>query len=199
MSSSNRQGFLRDDTTGALIVGDASSSPDRYLMPTGALAETMSRRAATLSDVASSLASGTLQLVGLPLAAGTIVTSASFVAGATPAAVPTNQWACLVQPSDLSVLAKSADLLTAAWAANAVQTFTFTPYTITTSGLYYLGLMVAAGTPPTLRALNNGSGTANIAPRVSARSTTGLTTPASLGATAAALSTSAVQPYAYVS
>jgi hypothetical protein len=61
----------------------------------------------------------------------------------------------------------------------------------------YLGLIVVAGTMPSLEGASTGSGIAGIAPFTAAVSTTGLTTPESLGAKAAALTASGSVPFAY--
>ncbi len=171
----------------------ADPSP-RLVAPTGAVAETFPRSTATLGTIAA-LTSGTLRLIAAPLAAGTTITSLRFTAiGA--ATTPTNQWAGLFDPAR-AALALSADDLTAAWAANTTKTFTLTaPVTVTTSGLYYFGLLVAAAAVPTLAGVTSTSVVTARAPVTCGNSDTGLTAPPALPFTAAAITASGLMPYA---
>lgn len=111
-------------------------------------------------EAAADLAALTTQVmssVGVPLESGNVVTSLSFVSGATPAGTPTNWWFALYSPDGV-LLAQSADQLTAAWAANTVKTLALArPIIAPTPGLYYAGIMVKATTPPSLvgRTLQN--------------------------------------------
>jgi hypothetical protein len=76
---------------------------------------------------------------------------------------------------------------TTAWAANARKTLALTStFTTTYSGLYYLGIMVAATTVPTIKGntAKTGGQLGAGAPSLGGTSTTGLTT--ALPATAAA-------------
>ena len=172
------------------------SNLDDLWLPTGAKAETVPRWTAANSNIAV-LTSGTLFCTAVPLRAGTVITSARVSSGTQAAVTPTAQWCALVKVSDRSVLGKTTDLTSTAWAANANQTFTWAaPITVPETALYYLGLVVVAGTTPSLRGFASGSVVVNLAPVLAGQSTTGLTDPASLGATAAALTTSANLFYA---
>jgi hypothetical protein len=111
-------------------------------------AETIPRDAAT-TDL-SALTTQVMTSVGLPLETGNVVTSLTFVSGATAAGTPTNYWFALYSPDGV-LLGQTADQLTAAWAANTVKTLALTtPVRIPTEGLYYAAVMVKATTPPSL-------------------------------------------------
>ncbi|CUW29710.1 MULTISPECIES: right-handed parallel beta-helix repeat-containing protein [Streptomyces] len=106
---------------------------------------------------ASTPTSGTLYLVPIWLPKGLVVGNISFASGGTAAVSPTNWWFTL-HDSSRKLLARTADQLTAAWAANTVKTLaiaqttagTATSYTTTYAGLHYLGIMVKASTQPTI-------------------------------------------------
>ena len=150
----------------------------------------------------NNLVSGTLTVTGgFVIPKGVTVNGISFVSN-SGATTPTNQWFCLIAQSDRSVLAKTVDATTAAWGANVVKNLALSaPYTASADIAVYAGIVVVAATPVSLR----GSVTSNnvftaLAPPLAATSTTGLTNPASLGATAAALvtSTHTAIPYAFL-
>lgn len=176
------------------------SLQQRSAMPTGAISESGVGRYNAMSSQAA-LTSGTLRLGGLlVLPKGTAVNTVTITGGSTAAVTPTNQWFCLVRQSDLSVLAKTADDLTTAWGTSVNKTLTLAaPYTPTADELVYLGVLVVAGTVPTLVGWSVNQTVMAIAPIACGNSTTGLTTPASLGATAAAITASPLSHYGYVS
>lgn len=98
----------------------------------------------------AALTSGVGLSVALPLQAGDVVTSLTFVSGATAAGTPTNQIAALYSSAGV-LLAQSADALTAAWAANSPKTFTLaTPQLAAAGDTFYAFVSVAATTVPTL-------------------------------------------------
>lgn len=169
--------------------------------PTNAISESIFGRAFNTNQ--SFLSSGRLGLVALKtLPGGVTVNTITFVSATTAAGTPTNQWFCLVDQS-LNVLAKTNDDTTTAWAGNSAKTLTISGgYTPADDIAVYAGIVVAATTVPTLavQQLASGSNIATLAPKLSGNSTTGLTNPASLGATAAAISGNEnIIPYAYVS
>lgn len=100
---------------------------------------------------------GTLYLVPIWLPKGFVVSNLTFVSGGTAATTPTNWWFTLHNSSRVA-LARTADQLTAAWAANTVMTKAIaqttagsaTSYTTTYAGLHYLGVMIKATTNPSL-------------------------------------------------
>lgn len=98
---------------------------------------------------------GVMLSVALPLQAGDIVTSLTFLSGATAAATPTNWWFALYDTAaTAALLRQTADQTSTAWAANTAKTVALaTSYTVPTSGVYRAAVMVAAGTPPTIAGL----------------------------------------------
>lgn len=167
-----------------------------YLRPTSTVVESCPRTQAG-GDLAV-LTSGFLFMWAVEFQEGDIVTDVTFRSGGTPAGTPLNQWASLWD-SARAQLRLTADLTTTAWAANNPQTFTYTsPYRITASGLYYVGLTVVATTPPTLRGVAGQSGVTGIAPILAGASNAGLTNPASAPNPADALVAQSNTPYFYV-
>lgn len=171
-------------------------------IPTGALAETFGRVGVQFADIGA-LTSGTLRLIAIEIPGGRTISSITFYSGNTALVTGSNQWFCLLD-SARNVLGKTADDTSTAWAAKTPKTLTLTtPYVTpgTDRAFYYLGLVVVAAIVPTMSGQLDYTGNlAAIAPAISGNSTTGLTNPASLGATAAAISGSGgAKPWGYVS
>ena len=142
----------------------------------GAVAETLPRNIAGVNVAA--LTSGTLFLQMIYLRAGRRVANISFCSGTTAAGTPTNQFFALYD-SSRNLLAQTANNTTTAWAANTVRTLAVTAsYTVPTTGLYYIGIMVSATTPPSLAGVTAAANAALRAavPIVAGNSTAGLTT-----------------------
>lgn len=98
----------------------------------------------------TALATGVMTTVALPLQAGDTVTNITVKSGATAAGTPTAYWFALYSPAG-ALLAQTADQTSTAWAANTVKTLALaTAQNVTAAGVYYVGLMVTATTPPTL-------------------------------------------------
>jgi hypothetical protein len=151
----------------------------------GALYETVDRDLVDEVNTAL-LSSGRLSLQAIWLPAGITISSISFWSATTAAGTPTNQLFGLYD-SSLNLLRSSVNDTTTAWAANARKTLALTStFTTTYSGLYYLGIMVAATTVPTIKGntAKTGGQLGAGAPSLGGTSTTGLTT--ALPATAAA-------------
>jgi hypothetical protein len=178
--------------------GNIAEMQRRGGVPAGAFAETISRWASF--PAGATVISGTLRLGGiLAIPGGTALTSISFVSGGTAAVTPTNQWFCLVRQSDLAVLAKTVDDTTNPWNANAVKTLALTsPLISPIDVVVYVGVVVVATTPPNFKTLTLDATVAAIPPVLAANSTAGLTTPASLGATAGPAGAVNSYHYAYV-
>lgn len=98
------------------------------------------------------LASGVLTSVRVKLFAGDVITNISVRSGATAAGTPTNYWFALYSNTGTpALLAQTADQTSTAWAANTTKTLALSSaQTIGTTGYYWVGVMVAATTPPTL-------------------------------------------------
>jgi hypothetical protein len=152
---------------------------------TGALYETFDRDLCDEVNTAV-LSSGRLSLQAIWLPAGTVISSISFWSATTAGATLTNQLFGLYD-INLNLLRSSANDTSTAWAANSRKTLSLTSaFTTTYSGLYYLGIMVAATTVPTLKGntAKTGGQLGAGAPSMGGTSNTGLTT--SLPATATA-------------
>lgn len=191
--------FLRGDQTWAAVSGGGTTQAERQRagwLVTGAIQETGPRAQA---NTAVNMPSGTLRLMGgCVLQAGVAISSITLESVGT-AATPTHIWGCLVRLSDLAVLVKTADD-TGAWAAATPKTLTFSaPYTPGADTPAYVGIVQVATTPATVAGWNPQIGVSSMAPIMAGNSTTGLTDPTSLGATAAALSGSGGAPWAALS
>lgn len=173
----------------------------RLTMPSAAVSESINDRSGPTSSQ-SVLTSGTLRLGALQVLPRGQAINTLTVASATQAAVaPTNQWFCLVRQADLSVLVKTVDDLATAWAATALKSLaTASTYTPTTDELAYMGVLVVAGTTPSLVVTAGATAAVlALAPSLGGNSTAALTTPASLGATAGAPAASALNFWGYTS
>ncbi|WP_327725717.1 right-handed parallel beta-helix repeat-containing protein [Streptomyces europaeiscabiei] len=101
--------------------------------------------------------SGTLYLVPVWLPKGAVISNIGFVSGGTAASAPTNYWFTLHDRAKVA-LARTADQLTAAWAANTAKSLAIaqttagaaSSYTTTYAGLHYYGVMIKATTVPSL-------------------------------------------------
>ena len=168
--------------------GSPPLSSGTLWLPPGVVAETYPR---AWTGSTGQPVSGTLRLMAITVPANTQIRRAMLVA-ATTVTAPTNQWVCLVRPSDLAVLTKSNNKLTEAWAQNQAKTFDGLSYDVgLVDEALYLGYVITASTMPNFPLMVGHAGLNTVAPMPSATSTTGLTTPASLGATAAALTSAA--------
>lgn len=195
-------------TTDDIAVGTTSIvwSPDvarpSGLRPAAAIAETIDRASATLSN-ASVLATGRMQLAAIHLSAGQVVTSATFYSATTALSAGSNQWFALFD-SAFAKLRVTSDDTSTAWAATTAKTLTFSStYTVPTTGIYYLGIVVVASTVPTLvgiSSVTNSSAVLLASPILGGRSDSSLTNPASCPSTATTPSTGlGDRPYAIVS
>ena len=157
---------------------------NRFVL-SGALFETFDRN--LCDEVNSSvLSSGRLSLQAIYIPKDILVSSISFWSATTALATATNQLFGLYD-SSFNLLRQSVNDGATAWAANSRKTLALSgTFTTTYSGIYYLGIMVAATTVPTLKG-NTGKTGGQLgagAPSMGGTSTTGLTT--TLPATAAA-------------
>jgi hypothetical protein len=167
----------------SIDAGQLAGATRQGWRPSGAIAENFLRGLALSS---STLASGRLDLAGgMVLPRGVTVSNITYVSHTTAVGTPTNQWFCLVDTAG-NVLAKTVNDTTAAWSASTAKTLALaSPYTPTSDIAVYCGIVVTATTMPTIIAYGSPSaGVGVVLPKTSCQSTTGLTTPASLGATA---------------
>ncbi len=134
----------------------ARTAAARTPLPTtsvpGVFAESLPRW--TPSVAGSALSTGIPRLVALRLNAGEVVSSLTFMTGATGGSGMTRQWAALADSSG-TILAVSADLGSAAWPGSTLKTFTMgSPYTVPADGVYYAAVDVVGTTPPQLVSLS---------------------------------------------
>lgn len=103
-------------------------------------------------DDEAALTSGVMTSVALWLNAGDLISSLTFISGATAVGTPTNQFAALYSSAATpALLAQSADGTSGAWAADTAKTFTLaTAQRILASGIYWAALSVTATAVPTL-------------------------------------------------
>ena len=155
-------------------------------LPTNAKAENFPRVLGMNNDYFAT--SGTLGVfIGPLLKAGVAYSSITFCCGGTGGATTTHQWFCLLDQSR-NVLAKTTDNI-ADMGSWSPKTIAFpSSYTPGTDIQTYFGVVICAATMPGLRWPYVDSIIGGQAPKIMGKSTTGLTTPASLGATAGAIS-----------
>ena len=115
-----------------------------------------------LCDVANGNAigaTGVAHATAVPLQAGDVISSITFVTGATAAATPTAGFVALYSSASTpALLAQSADFGSTARAANTAYTVSLTSaVTITDARLYSVSIIFTAGTVPTLRGLSTGN------------------------------------------
>lgn len=99
------------------------------------------------------LATGVMTSVPIHLEAGDLITNVGFRSGATAANGPTAWWFALYDSAATpALMAQTADQTNTAWAANTTKTVALaTAQKITKTGIYWVGIMVAASTAvPTL-------------------------------------------------
>jgi hypothetical protein len=154
------------------------------LRPASQTGETFSRNGVTLA--AQTLTGGQPVFTTIQLTAGTVVGAITFWSvGAANA--PTHQLAGLFDVNR-KPLATSADLTSAAWAANSAKKFAMvTAYTVLADGVFYVGLAESATTTiPTLAGISTVLNLALQAPPVAFTDTaTAVTTAFSASAAAA--------------
>lgn len=168
--------------------------------PSAAIAENIPRWAQEMTNMTETLASGTLYVVGgMILPAGQKISNITFFSGSTALATGTHQWFCLLD-QNLKVLRKTADDTNKAWEANSEKTLALSSTYIPELDMpVYVGILVTAITVPTLRGAFFSTVVALAkSPVFAGKSTTGLTTPASLGETAGAITWNERLPYCLV-
>lgn len=162
--------------------------------PTGTNGVTFDRFTVSASSAQNPLASGTLYLCPVKLAAGTTISNVNFRTGSTAATTPTHSLTGLFDTS-LNQLATSADQGSLALGANTNFVVPQSvPYAVPTSGYYLLGLMIVAAVVPTLTGASAPLiGLVNVAPVLLGSSSTGQTT--TLPNPAGAITGVAIIPY----
>lgn len=102
-----------------------------------------------ITDTAS-LTTQVMTCAAIALMPGDVISKLAVKAGATAAVTPTNWWLALYDING-NLLSQTADQLTAAIAADAtLDVALVTPQSILTAGIYFVAVMVKAGTVPSL-------------------------------------------------
>jgi hypothetical protein len=160
--------------------------PADWTLPTGILRQNMPRYVA-MSNALGAPTSGQLTLYAIYLFAGDVVNSIAFTSGATGLSTGSNQWFSLWSASRAQLGVTSDDTSTA-WATGTRKSLNLTtPYTVTSSGLYYAGMVVVATTVPSLTGISSTFPSITQAPILGGTADSGLTNPASAPSTAASL------------
>lgn len=191
--------FLGSHASHITTAGHTANPLEIVKGPTGALAETLPRHSVTTAS--SGLAPGTLYVRSIALGAGTRVSNISVITGATAVTGLNHGWYVLLD-SNRNVLAVTADQTTGVWTTINTQytVAVAAPYTVPTTGLYYVGVMIDGGNSPTLASATALAAGLGIVPYICASSSTTQTTPPLVGAQMAALSANGgYNFYAYVS
>lgn len=183
------------------VASGLSFGPEVSFRPAGWTSESYPRQLQITSATGQPVVSGTLQMQAIYLQAGTPVGHLPFNTTTTAAVTPTHWWLGLYDNS-LNQLAMTADQTTTALAANSqfspavatVAAGAATSFTTTYSGLYFIGIMIVAGTMPTLEGRG---GAANIVSRfqtpvLSGTSDTGQTTVPAFPHTATGLTSNGI-------
>lgn len=177
--------------------GTVTSTPDFF--PAGWSSETYPR-ALQITSSLSAFTSGTLAMQAIYLGVGTVVSNLNFNNMTTAAGSPTHWWMALYD-RNRNMLARTADQTTGAIASNTTITKAIAAtaagavasFTTTYSGLYYIGIMIAATTVPTPEGRAAGGGNSrNQSPILNGNSDTGQTTPPSFPHTAGAITSGGI-------
>lgn len=144
-------------------------------------------------------AAGTGVMLSTPLylEAGDTVTNLTFRSATTAAGTPTNWWFALYSSATTpALLAQTADQTSTAWAANTVKTVALaTAQQISTTGIYWAAVMVAASTVPTLYGITLHSSAAVLTGQVILAQTSGSSLTTTAPATIATPTAATTVPY----
>lgn len=144
------KGWQFYNSTGQLLTAYGPFNTPINFAPNGYLAESIPRNLCPEVNT-TLLTTGQLWLQAIFLYAGMVVTNISFWSATTALGTGTHQLFGLYD-SSRNLLASSADVTSAAWAANSEKKLAMTAaYTVPSTGLYYCGVSVAATTMPTFK------------------------------------------------
>jgi hypothetical protein len=122
--------------------------------------ENIPRREGGFSDQTTALTTAVMTSIAVPLFCGDVISTVTVMTGNTAGGTMTHQWAALYDTQATSALivgSQSADGTSGALAANTAIAFTLgAKYTVPADGIYYVGLMVAATTVPSLMCMSTG-------------------------------------------
>lgn len=163
-----------------------ANNPAPSFLPPGVKFETYPGRGAAWNNTPGlALTSGTVQATAIWLPTTATIKTLYVATGATAGATMTHWWLALLDPTG-QVRAVTADQIAAAMPANTLLSVPTTatlsvPYT----GLWYLAVMVAATTPPTLQSLTSNNTVNGFGTVLAGTSSAAQTTPPALYASLA--------------
>ena len=135
-----------------------ANQPKESAQPTGCLVETVPRYVVATLVGSIGTVLGTVKMTAVSLPAGMVITSITWVIGSTASASPTHGWLGICDSAGVQ-RAHTADSLTTVAAANSSITRALTtPYTIPTTGLYWIALSSTALTNPTVAGVSTPGG-----------------------------------------
>lgn len=188
--------LIQDPSAANKVGWDSPLSTSDANASATALVSTYNRLITPSSATVTAQTSGTLYLYGITLPRGITVSNLTVWAGTVAGALLTHSWMAISTATRLQK-AISADNTTATWGASTSRTFAMTtPFVTTSASFYYIWLMIAGTTIPTIEAVTGllATGSRNVSAALKAggaTSDTGLTTPAGAPSTAAAISPTA--------
>jgi hypothetical protein len=191
------------------IINAAEANP---LVPTGFFAESCPRAPGMSTATLTPLTTGEVCAFAITLLAGQVLNKIAFMSGSTALVTGTHQWFAFYDVN-FNALAATSDDLATAWGSTNLKTLTVDfqffggawhgvqgtadPFTIPTSGIYYVGIMVAAATVPSLTGGATSGSLAGLAPVLNLSDTAhaGLTTPSTSPGLLTNSATAAGWPY----
>jgi hypothetical protein len=175
------------------------------LGPAGTIAESFPRATTAATSSACPTATGVMYMTAVYIPAGVTITSISFMNGGTALATGTHQIFGLYDDNSgtssgtpRALLRGTSDDTSTAWAGTTAKTLNLTStYTTTRSGFYYVGVLIAATTIPTLACQNPAQQAAisTVAPILHGTTGSALT---ALPNPAAALAANSLSPYCWL-
>lgn len=168
-------------------LGQTNMMTSAWTMPAAAQAETYPR---ILATSAQALTSGTLTVCSIALPQYMTLSAIAMSTKGTGKTGGTHGWYVLLDQNRVvrMVTADQTDAATVWGTTNTLYSLSTNSYTTTYTGLYYLGIMVAASSPPNIVTCGGGTGgVANASPVLAGTSSTGQTTPPTVGTTMGAL------------
>jgi hypothetical protein len=163
------------------------------LTPTGTIAETMARNTHMVNQ--AFLTSGRLSMTAITLPRGAVISSIVVRSGTTAMVTPSNQWFALFD-ANRNLLRITADDGANAWSVSTDKQLALnSSYIVPATALYYIGVLVVAGTPPSLWGVGQSASLLGVSPVLFGGADTGLTNPASCPAQATTISAQGSFPY----
>lgn len=176
-------------STGSSTTAAWGKRPGYYKMPTGAIAETVSRD--TLTQVTAPT-TATITMTAIELEAGMVVNSFNFRTAGTGLSGGNNQWIALFDKSRVQLavtadqaLATLGTLTDFSWAVATIASGSASSYAVPTTDLYYVGVMFKATVVCNMAAAQ--TVTSQTAPILSGTSNAAQATPNAFPFTATAL------------